>query len=108
MLWIWLKDSSRAGEVLRRARKFATKKEAATYPAEEGTLALLDELIHDCRQYLMMATGELKSIEEEGTLALEDPTSDIWKITIRLKRLKDQCVRLAGKTPLDWIKGGGL
>ena len=71
-------------------------------PPDEGTLCFLDMLIHDCRQYLMIATGELKSIEEEGELALDDPTEDIEKITIRLKRLKDQCMRIAGKRPLNW------
>lgn len=71
-------------------------------PPEEGTLVFLDMLIHDCRQYLMIATGELKSIEEEGELELDDPTEDIQKITIRLKRLKDQCMRMAGRRPLDW------
>ena len=59
-------------------------------------------LIHDCRQYLMIATGELKSIEEEGELELDDHTEDIGKIALRLKRLKDQCMRIAGKRPLDW------
>lgn len=71
-------------------------------PPEEGTMVFLDMLIHDCRQYLMIATGELKSIEEEGELELDDPTEDIHKITIRLKRLKNQCMRMAGKRPLDW------
>ncbi|MBI3313625.1 MAG: hypothetical protein HYZ83_05280 [Candidatus Omnitrophica bacterium] len=73
-------------------------------PPDEGTLGFLDMLIHDCRQYLMIATGEIKSIEEEGELELDDPTEDIRKITIRLKRLKDQCMRIAGKRPLDWQK----
>lgn len=77
-------------------------------PVAETKLYYLDMAIHDCRQYLMMAAGEIKSIEEEGELALDEPTQDITKITIRLKRLKDQCMRLAGKPPLDWIKGGGL
>ena len=71
-------------------------------PPEEGTLGFLDMLIHDCRQYLMIATGELKGIDEEGELELDDPTEDIHKITIRLKRLKNQCMRQAGRRPLDW------
>ena len=71
-------------------------------PPEEGTLGFLDMLIHDCRQYLMIAIGEIKDIDEEGELELEDPTEDIHKITIRLKRLKDQCMRQAGSRPLDW------
>ena len=71
-------------------------------PPEEKSLGFLDMLIHDCRQYLMIATGELKSLEEEGELALDDPTEDIEKMTIRLKRLKDQCMRIAGRRSLDW------
>lgn len=111
-LYIEHKDSGRADEVLELARKLwqsvTAKKKKPLLPPEEGTLVNLDMLIHDCRQYLMIATGELKSIEEEGVLALDEPTEDIRKITIRLKRLKSQCMRMAGKTGLDWEHGGGL
>lgn len=62
----------------------------------------LDILIHDCRQYLMIAAGEIKSIEEEGILADEQPTESLAEITHRLKKLKDQCMRIAGLTPLNW------
>lgn len=61
-------------------------------------------LIHDCRQYLMIATGELKNNTEEGILDLDEPTNDIAKITIRLKRLKSQCMRFAGWKDLDWME----
>lgn len=84
------------------------KKYGMKLPPEEGTLVFLDMLIHDCRQYLMIATGELKSIEEEGVLELDEPTEDIKKITIRLKRLKDQCMKIAGRPRLDWEHHGGL
>ena len=73
-----------------------------TLPPAEGTLAFLDMLFHDSRQYLMIAAGELESIKEEGTLELDGPATDIEKITIRLKRLKDQCARQARRPPLDW------
>ena len=56
----------------------------------------------------MIATGEIKDIHEEGELELDDPTEDIGKITIRLKRLKAQCMRQAGRQGLDWQHGGGL
>lgn len=104
-----LKDSRRASEIIERAVLFAAKSaKNVQLPPEEGTLELIDMLIHDCRQYLMIANGELKSIEEEGALALDDPTNDIEKITIRLKRLKDQCMGMTGRKPLDWQHEGGL
>lgn len=110
-VYVYAKDGSKAHSLLRAARDFADtlkRIKKITLPPEDGTLEELDMLIHDCRQYLMIATGELKSIEEEGTLALDEPTNDIKKITIRLKRLKDQCMRMAGRIPLDWEQHGGL
>ena len=103
-LWVGgQKDARQASDVLELAARFATQPdEILTLPPEEGTMVFLDMLIHDCRQYLMIATGELKSIKEEGELDLDDPTNDIEKITIRLKRLKDQCMRMTGRKPLDW------
>ena len=107
-LYVSAKDSQKASKILEGwSKKRGDMKSLTIYP-ENATLDLLDMLIHDCRQYLMIATGELKDISEEGVLELEDPTHDIEKITIRLKRLKDQCMRMAGRRPLDWIKGGGL
>lgn len=110
-VYIDYKHADKADAVLKAARDFAEalkKIKKITLPPEEGTLENLDMLIHDCRQYLMIATGELKSIEEEGSLELDDPTNDIKKITIRLKRLKAQCMIMAGKKPLDWEHHGGL
>lgn len=110
-LYIDCKDADKADTILEAARDFAKalkKIKKITLPPEEGTLENLDMLIHDCRQYLMIAAGELKSIEEEGSLELDDPTNDIRKITIRLKRLKAQCMIMAGKKPLDWEHHGGL
>ena len=108
LLWIRMKDSRRADKILELARLFGRPWKKVALPTQEGTMEFLDELIHDCRQYLMIATGELKSISEEGELALDEPTNDISKISIRLKRLKDQCMRQAGGIPLDWEHGGGL
>lgn len=109
LLWVRDEDSERASEILELAARFATQPgEPLELPPEDGTLENLDMLIHDCRQYLMIATGELKDITEEGVLDLDDPTNDILKITIRLKRLKGQCMRMAGRIPLDWEHGGGL
>ena len=101
-VWVYRKDSRRAHQILVEWARRRKDKRSLTIPPEEGTLGFLDMLIHDCRQYLMIATGELKSIDEEGELELDEPTDDIEKITIRLKRLKDQCMRLTGRTPLDW------
>lgn len=104
------KDSKTIHRILEISRRLEVLRDKGPIklPPDEGTLECLDMLIHDCRQYLMIATGEIKTIEEEGVLALEDPTNDIHKITIRLKRLKDQCMRQAGGTPLDWQHGGGM
>ena len=109
-LVVFGKDTHRAGKILELSRKFELRKKKGppSLPPEDGTLENLDMLIHDCRQYLMIATGELKGIEEEGELALDDPTNDIEKIEIRLKRLKDQCMGFAGRQPLDWQHEGGL
>jgi hypothetical protein len=101
-------ESRRARAVLDRARRFGRTRKKIKLPPEEGTLENLDMLIHDCRQYLMIATGELKSIEEEGVLELEEVTNDPFKLAIRLKRLKSQCMRQAGLRGLDWEHGGGL
>lgn len=102
-LYVLHKHSWQASDILELATILASKSsKTVQLPPEEGTLEMLDMLIHDCRQYLMIATGELKSIEEEGELELDDPTNDLEKITIRLKRLKDQCMRQARLRPLDW------
>jgi hypothetical protein len=71
-------------------------------PPVEGTPEYLDMLIHDCRQYLLIATGAIKDISEEGELELDEPTNDLFKLMIRLRRLKDQCMRQARRTPMDW------
>ncbi len=63
-------------------------------PPDENTLGFIDMEIHDCRQYLMIATGELSDITEEGPLAQDDPTEDIQKICERLKKLKSQCMQM--------------
>lgn len=103
-LWVLTKDSDKAGKLLQGwSRKRKDLQSLTVYP-EDATLDLLDMLIHDCRQYLMIATGELKDISEEGTLELDDPSGDIEIITLRLKRLKDQCMRMAGRRPLNWLK----
>jgi hypothetical protein len=103
-VWVKLKDSRKADKILEGwSRKRGDMRSLTVYP-EDATLDLLDMLIHDCRQYLMIATGEIKSIEEEGVLELDDPSGDIDIITLRLKRLKDQCMRMAGRRPLDWIR----
>jgi len=110
-VYVYSKDARKAHALLRAARNFAEalkKIKKITLPPEEGTLENLDMLIHDSRQYLMIAAGEIKSIEEEGALAFDEPTNDIKKITIRLKRLKSQCMTMAGKRPLDWEHHGGL
>jgi hypothetical protein len=103
-------DSEKIHRVLELSRRLEVLRDKGPVklPPDEGTLEFLDMLIHDCRQYLMIATGEIKTIAEEGVLALEEPTKDIHKITIRLKRLKDQCLRQTGRTPLDWQHGGGM
>lgn len=110
MVWVPSKDDRRAIKILELSRKLERKikKGPIKLPPDENTLGCLDMLIHDCRQYLMIATGELKDIDEEGELELDDPTEDIEKITIRLKRLKSQCMRQAGRRGLDWQHGGGL
>ena len=108
-VWIPRQDSDKAHEVLRWAMRYGHRRQKrVTLPPEMGTLEYLDMLIHDSRQYLMIVTGEIKSIEEEGTLALEEPTNDIEKISIRLKRLKGQCMALTGRQGLDWERGGGM
>lgn len=107
-IYVWYEDGRKAREILERARLFARPRKSVQIPPEEGMPEFLDMLIHDCRQYLMIATGELKNIEEEGELDLDDPTNDLFKIGIRLKRLKDQCMQQAGYRPLDWEHGGGL
>lgn len=103
-IWVPSKDAERARKILETSRKLERKiqKGPMKLPPDENTLGFLDMLIHDCRQYLMIATGELKDITEEGELDLDDPTEDIEKITIRLKRLKSQCMRQAGLRGLDW------
>lgn len=63
----------------------------------------LDMLIHDCRQYLALARGEIESIAEEpDILAMDEPSSDPLIVLDRLRRLKDDCMRVAGERPLDW------
>ena len=84
------------------------KRSKLQLPPKEGTPEFLDMLIHDCRQYLMIAEGKIKSIAEEGELELDEPTNDLFKIAIRLKRLKDQCMRQARRRPLDWQHNGRL
>ena len=101
-LFVWGSDHDRAREILDQALLFSRPRKKVQIPPQEGTPEYLDMLIHDCRQYLMIATGELKSIEEEGTLDLDEPTNDLFKLMIRLRRLKDQCMRQAGRRPLDW------
>lgn len=104
-VWVKAKDSRRAGKILEGwSRKRGDMRSLTVYP-EDATLDLLDMLIHDCRQYLMIATGEIKGISEEGVLELDAPSGDIEIITLRLKRLKDQCMRMAGRRPLDWLRG---
>jgi len=109
-LLIFYKDAERADLILALARDLEAQyvKGPPHLPPDEGTMEFLDMLIHDCRQYLLIATGKIKSIEEEGELALDEPTKDIRKVTIRLKRLKSQCMGMARKLPLDWEHGGGL
>ena len=108
-VWILYRDRLKADKVLLAARKYMReRKKKVTLPPEIGSLEYLDMLVHDCRQYLMIATGELKSIEEEGELELDDPTNDSEKIAIRLKRLKGQCMKMAGRIGLDWEHGGGM
>ncbi|OGX06593.1 MAG: hypothetical protein A3G87_09305 [Omnitrophica bacterium RIFCSPLOWO2_12_FULL_50_11] len=107
-LWVWLRDRERTHEVLDFARRFARPRRKFQKPAEEGTVEFVDMMVHDCRQYLLIAEGKIKDIAEEGELELDDPTNDLFKIAIRLKRLKDQCMRQAGGRPLDWQHGGGL
>ena len=103
-LWVVVEDGRRAGRILADwSRKRKDLRSLTVYP-ENGTLDMLEMLIHDCRQYLMIATGEIKDISEEGTLELDDPSGDIEIITLRLKKLKDQCMRMAGRRPLDWLK----
>jgi len=107
-LWVRDGDHDRASEVLELACRFARPRKKFQLPPEEGTVEFVDMMVHDCRQYLLIATGELKNISEEGELDLDDPTNDLFKIAIRLKRLKEQCMRQAGLRPLDWQHGGGL
>jgi len=107
-LWVRMEESERASEVLELAILFARPRKKFQLPPEEGTAEFLDMMVHDCRQYLLIATGEIKDISEEGELELDDPTQDLYKIGIRLKRLKSQCMRQAGLRPLDWQHGGGL
>lgn len=110
-VFIFSKDAARAEAVLEAAHEFLAAGKASKkleLPPREGTLEFLDMLVHDCRQYLMIAAGEIGSIEEEGDLRLDAPTNDPKKIAIRLKRLKSQCMSAAGKQPLDWQHGGGL
>lgn len=107
-LWVRGEDAARASEILDLARRFARLRKKFQLPPEEGTVEFLDMMVHDCRQYLMIATGKLKDISEEGELELDEPTNDLYKIAIRLKRLKEQCMRQAGGMPLDWEHGGGL
>ena len=107
-LWVRVEDSGRAHEVLELARRFTRPRKKFQLPPEEGTVEFVDMMVHDCRQYLMIAAGELKDISEEGELELDGPTNDLFKIAVRLKRLKDQCMRQAGRRPLDWQHGGGL
>ena len=103
-LWVKAKDIRKAGKILGGWVRERKGLRSLTLCPEEGTLDFLDMLIHDCRQYLMIATGEIKSISGEGTLALDDPSGDIEIITIRLKRLKDQCMRMAGRRPVNWLR----
>jgi hypothetical protein len=104
-VWVKAKDSRKAGKLLEGwSRKRGDMRSLTVYP-EDATLDLLDMLIHDCRQYLMVATGEIKNISEEGVLELDEPSGDIEIVTLRLKRLKDQCMRMAGRRPLDWLRG---
>lgn len=108
-VWVLKRDGLKADKVLYAAGKYLIAREKkVALPPEFGTLEYLDMLIHDCRQYLMIAAGELKDIDEEGELALDDPTNDIEKITIRLKRLKGQCMKVTGRPRLDWEHGGGM
>jgi len=104
-LYVKAKDSRKAGKILEGwSKKRGDMRSLTVYP-EDATLDLLEMLIHDCRQYLMIATGEIKDISEEGVLELDEPSGDIEIITLRLKRLKDQCMRMAGRCPLDWLRG---
>mgnify|MGYP001595929028 CR=1 FL=1 len=108
-VFILKRDALKVDKILQAAGKYLIeRKKEISLPPEFGTLEYLDMLIHDCRQYLMIATGELKNIDEEGELALDDPTNDIEKITIRLKRLKGQCMKMSGRIGLDWETGGGM
>ena len=107
-LWVLENDAERARRILELALKFARPREKFQLPPEEGTVEFVDMMVHDCRQYLLIAEGKIKDISEEGELELDDPTNDLFKIAIRLKRLKDQCMRQAGGRPLDWQHGGGL
>lgn len=107
-LWVRMEDRTRAHEVLELARCFTRPRKKFQLPPEEGTVEFVDMMVHDCRQYLLMAEGKIKDITEEGELELDEPTNDLYKIAIRLKRLKGQCMRQAGLRPFDWQHGGGL
>lgn len=103
-IFVSARESRKAGEILYEWARKRKDLRSLTLCPEEGTLDFLEMLIHDCRQYLMIATGEIKDISEEGVLELDDPSGDIEIITLRLKRLKDQCMRMAGRRPLDWLR----
>lgn len=110
-VYIYSDDAEKADAVLDAAREFSDarkRRKKISLPPEEGTLEYLDMLVYDCRQYLMIAAGEIQSIEEEGSLALDEPTNDPKKIMLRLRRLKSQCMSVARKKSLDWEHHGGL
>ncbi len=62
-------------------------------PPDRGTLGYLDMLIFDCRQYLYIKAGVIDDITQEGPMADEKPTDDIFKITARLEKLKSMCMQ---------------
>jgi len=86
--WIWVKVK----------RNIKTTKS----PKPHG-LMWIDMMIHDCRQYLSMSRGEIGTIMEEPPHMLDEEASREWGvIQYRFKKLKDECMRAAGKAPLDW------
>ncbi len=55
--------------------------------------------INDCKQYLKAAL-ECRPVDME-TCEFE-PTDEEYLIIYGLKELKDLCMRVSGRSPLDW------
>ncbi len=66
----------------------------------------IDTLVHDCMQYLLIASGEIE--REAGIIEsppqMREPSADEAEVVHRLRLLKDECMKVAGFTPLDWKK----